>query len=120
MLTTRQFAGHLPIRSKCIPLIVTSNMSLSHLLQNHLFPAFLKSVHVSHSFLDINPRFMIVAQTRVAAISGHTLSLQPAPFAKRVIISPTAKNLASASLIFRLFPVLLHLHATKSTLCKCS
>src|ERR1700688_1207759 len=120
MLMTGPFAGHLRIRSKHTLPIVLFNMSQSHLLQNHRFPAFRRFVHVSHSFLDINQSYMIVARTRVAAISGHMLSLQPAPFAKRVVISLTAKNPASASLIFLSFLALSHLHATKSTLRKCS
>ena len=120
MLTTDPFVGHLHISSRRTPPTMTFNISLMCLIQNHHFLAFRRFVRTSHASLDINRSFMIVAQIHVAVILGHMLSFQHAPFAKKVVISPMAKNLASALLIFLLFPALLHLHATRSTLHKCS
>src|SRR5258708_1262037 len=95
------------------------NISLMHLLQYH-FLGCQKSVHALHSSLDLNPSFMTVAQAHIATILGHMLSSQPVPSAKKIDTNLMAKNLGNASLIHQSFPTLLHLHATRSTLCKYS
>ncbi len=99
MLTIGPSAGHSHIRSKCTLLIRTFNISLSHLHKNHRFLPFRKFVHVLDSSPDINQSCMIVAQAPVVVISDHTLSLRPAPSAKRIVINVMV-NLANGSPTF--------------------